>query len=103
MRAVHTGTRERNVLIFDLGGGTFDVSLLTIDEGIFEVKVGPAAHAHTHAWPIDALQQLFMQVGDARQVRCFKREALACYACVQRDITPPHRKHLQLLEHQQCK
>jgi heat shock 70kDa protein 1/2/6/8 len=30
--------RERNVLIFDLGGGTFDVSLLTIEEGIFEVK-----------------------------------------------------------------
>merc|ERR1712072_8063 len=29
---------EKNVLIFDLGGGTFDVSLLTIDDGIFEVK-----------------------------------------------------------------
>ena len=29
---------ERNVLIFDLGGGTFDVSLLTIDDGLFEVK-----------------------------------------------------------------
>jgi len=29
---------ERNVLIFDLGGGTFDVSILSIDEGIFEVK-----------------------------------------------------------------
>lgn len=30
---------ERNVLIFDLGGGTFDVSVLTIDEGsLFEVK-----------------------------------------------------------------
>ncbi|EYE99577.1 molecular chaperone Hsp70 [Aspergillus ruber CBS 135680] len=32
------GEGERNVLIFDLGGGTFDVSLLTIEEGIFEVK-----------------------------------------------------------------
>merc|ERR1711988_1098997 len=29
---------ERNVLIFDLGGGTFDVSLLSIEDGIFEVK-----------------------------------------------------------------
>jgi L1 cell adhesion molecule like protein len=29
---------EKNVLIFDLGGGTFDVSLLTIEEGMFEVK-----------------------------------------------------------------
>ncbi|CAF2109003.1 unnamed protein product [Brassica oleracea var. botrytis] len=33
-----TQTGERNVLIFDLGGGTFDVSLLTIEEGVFEVK-----------------------------------------------------------------
>merc|ERR1712211_99683 len=30
--------KESNVLIFDLGGGTFDVSILSIDEGIFEVK-----------------------------------------------------------------
>ena len=29
---------EKHVLIFDLGGGTFDVSLLNIDDGIFEVK-----------------------------------------------------------------
>uniref|UniRef100_A0A1A8GCG9 Heat shock 70kDa protein 1A n=1 Tax=Nothobranchius korthausae TaxID=1143690 RepID=A0A1A8GCG9_9TELE len=29
---------ERHVLIFDLGGGTFDVSILTIEDGIFEVK-----------------------------------------------------------------
>jgi len=32
------GAVECNVLIFDLGGGTFDVSILTIEEGIFEVK-----------------------------------------------------------------
>ncbi|XBW36120.1 hypothetical protein QEN19_001696 [Hanseniaspora menglaensis] len=32
------GKGEHNVLIFDLGGGTFDVSLLTIEDGIFEVK-----------------------------------------------------------------
>jgi len=30
--------QERHVLIFDLGGGTFDVSILTIEDGIFEVK-----------------------------------------------------------------
>merc|ERR1712198_279638 len=29
---------ESNILIFDLGGGTFDVSILTIEDGIFEVK-----------------------------------------------------------------
>ncbi len=38
-------SQERNVLIFDLGGGTFDVSLLTIEGGIFEVK---ATNGHTH-------------------------------------------------------
>jgi len=32
------GSGEHNVLIYDLGGGTFDVSLLTIEDGIFEVK-----------------------------------------------------------------
>ncbi|XP_030966704.1 heat shock cognate 70 kDa protein 2-like isoform X2 [Quercus lobata] len=39
------GTGERNVLIFDLGGGTLDVSLLTIEGGIFEVK---ATAGNTH-------------------------------------------------------
>ena len=29
---------EKNILIYDLGGGTFDVSLLNIEEGVFEVK-----------------------------------------------------------------
>jgi len=39
-------TGEKNVLIFDLGGGTFDVSLLTIDEGsMFEVR---ATSGDTH-------------------------------------------------------
>ena len=36
---------ERNVLIFDLGGGTFDVSVLAIDNGVFEVK---STHGDTH-------------------------------------------------------
>ncbi|KAJ8434345.1 hypothetical protein Cgig2_019972 [Carnegiea gigantea] len=35
-KAAETG--EKNVLIFDLGGGTFDVSILMIEEGTFEVK-----------------------------------------------------------------
>ena len=39
------GSGEKNILVFDLGGGTFDVSLLTIDEEIFEVK---ATAGNTH-------------------------------------------------------
>ena len=38
-------TKEENVLVFDLGGGTFDVTLLVIDNGIFEVK---ATSGDTH-------------------------------------------------------
>lgn len=40
------GSGERNVLIFDLGGGTFDVSILTIEDGIFEVSCGVATHQY---------------------------------------------------------
>lgn len=36
---------EKNIIIFDLGGGTFDVSVLTIEEGVFEVK---ATNGNTH-------------------------------------------------------
>ena len=38
-------TGEKNILVFDLGGGTFDVSLLTIDDGFFEVV---ATNGDTH-------------------------------------------------------
>lgn len=37
--------KERNILVFDLGGGTFDVSLLTIESGVFEVI---ATNGDTH-------------------------------------------------------
>jgi L1 cell adhesion molecule like protein len=40
---------EQNILIFDLGGGTFDVSLLSIEEGIFEVNRSPSyMHTYNH-------------------------------------------------------
>uniref|UniRef100_A0A0D9V2E7 Uncharacterized protein n=1 Tax=Leersia perrieri TaxID=77586 RepID=A0A0D9V2E7_9ORYZ len=39
------GGAEKNVLVFDLGGGTFDVSVLAIDDGVFEVL---ATNGDTH-------------------------------------------------------
>merc|ERR1711964_811385 len=37
--------KETNIIVYDLGGGTFDVSLLTLDEGVFEVV---ATNGDTH-------------------------------------------------------
>jgi heat shock 70kDa protein 1/2/6/8 len=53
--------KERNVLIFDLGGGTFDVSLLNIDDGVFEVK-STAGDTHLGGSDFDnLLVQHFME------------------------------------------
>jgi L1 cell adhesion molecule like protein len=60
------GDGETNVLIFDLGGGTFDVSLLSIDEGIFEVK---ATAGDTHLGGEDFDQRMMDHF-----VREFKRK-----------------------------
>jgi heat shock protein 1/8 len=60
------GEGETNVLIFDLGGGTFDVSLLSIDEGIFEVK---ATAGDTHLGGEDFDQRMMDHF-----VREFKRK-----------------------------
>jgi heat shock protein 5 len=53
---------EKNILVYDLGGGTFDVSLLTIDNGVFEVV---ATNGDTHLGGEDFDQRVmehFMKV-----------------------------------------
>jgi heat shock protein 1/8 len=50
-----SASAEENVLVFDLGGGTFDVTLLTIDKGLFEVK---ATAGDTHLGGEDFDQRL---------------------------------------------
>jgi L1 cell adhesion molecule like protein len=56
-----TTTTEKNILIFDCGGGTFDVSILNIDDSIFEVKA-TAGDTHLGGEDFDTiLLQHFMQ------------------------------------------
>ena len=57
-----------NVLIFDLGGGTFDVSVLTIEDGIFEVKstagdthLGGEVNLNFHVFVVKSLTELIYQ------------------------------------------
>ncbi|KAL5232821.1 hypothetical protein ACI65C_000231 [Semiaphis heraclei] len=64
---------ERNVLIFDLGGGTFDVSVLQIDEGsIFEVK---STAGDTHLGGEDFDSRLVSHLADEFK-RKFKKDVL---------------------------
>ena len=55
---------EKNVLVYDLGGGTFDVTLLSIDEGVFEVK---ATAGDTHLGGEDFDQRLMAHFAKAFQ------------------------------------
>jgi len=53
---------EKNIMVYDLGGGTFDVSLLTIDNGVFEV-VATAGDTHLGGEDFDQkVMQHFMKV-----------------------------------------
>ena len=63
------GTHEQTVLVFDLGGGTFDVSVLEIAEGVFEVK---STHGDTHLggddWDDAVMQWLIKTFKDTEGV-----------------------------------
>ena len=75
---------ESNVLVFDLGGGTFDVTLLTIDNGVFEVL---ATNGDTHLGGEDfdqRIMQYFIKImkkksnvditGDKRALQKLRKE-----------------------------
>jgi len=76
---------EKNILVFDLGGGTFDVSILTIDNGVFEV-ISTNGDTHLGGEDFDQnIMQYFIKLikkkykkdisGDARALQKLRREA----------------------------
>eukprot|EP00983_Pelagomonas_calceolata_P082691 1155993-Pelagomonas_calceolata.AAC.16 len=67
---------EKNILVFDLGGGTFDVSILTIDNGVFEVV---STNGDTHLGGEDFDHRIVPQ----RQI---DKPPFLCSGCWMRDL-----------------
>merc|ERR1719267_135818 len=68
---------EKNILVYDLGGGTFDVSLLTIDNGVFEVV---ATNGDTHLGGEDfdqRVMQHFMKIFDKKHKKDMAKDKRA--------------------------
>merc|ERR1712023_90882 len=93
---------EKNILVFDLGGGTFDVTLLTIDNGVFEVL---ATNGDTHLGGEDFDQRImkyFLKVfkkkhkkdmsKDKRAMQKLRREAER----VKRALSTQHQARLEI-------
>jgi heat shock protein 5 len=68
---------EKNIIVFDLGGGTFDVSLLTIDNGVFEV-VSTAGDTHLGGEDFDQrMTEHFVKVFLKKTKKDIKKDAIA--------------------------
>jgi heat shock protein 5 len=93
---------EKNILVFDLGGGTFDVTLLTIDDGVFEVL---ATNGDTHLGGEDfdqRVMQYFIKLikkkhnvdisGDKKALQKLRREAER----VKRALSSQHQARLEV-------
>merc|ERR1719409_395000 len=93
---------EKNILVFDLGGGTFDVTLLTIDNGVFEVL---ATNGDTHLGGEDfdqRIMQYFIKMikkkdgnditSDKRAVQKLRREVER----VKRALSNQHQARLEI-------
>jgi len=93
---------EKNILVFDLGGGTFDVTLLTIDNGVFEVL---ATNGDTHLGGEDfdqRVMQYFIKLlkkrdnieisNDKRALQKLRREVER----VKRTLSAQHQARLEI-------
>jgi len=93
---------EKNILVFDLGGGTFDVTLLTIDNGVFEVL---ATNGDTHLGGEDfdqRVMQYFIKMikkrdnvdigSDKRALQKLRREVER----VKRTLSTQHQARLEI-------
>jgi endoplasmic reticulum chaperone BiP len=97
-----TTTKEKNLLVYDLGGGTFDVTVLTVDNGVFEVL---STNGDTHLGGEDfdqRVMQYFMKMiskrdgvdlrSDKRAVQKLRREVER----VKRSLSSQHQARLEI-------
>jgi endoplasmic reticulum chaperone BiP len=97
-----TTTKEKNLLVYDLGGGTFDVTVLTVDNGVFEVL---STNGDTHLGGEDfdqRVMQYFMKMiskrdgvdvrSDKRAVQKLRREVER----VKRTLSSQHQARLEI-------
>merc|ERR1711896_86973 len=69
--------KEKNIIVYDLGGGTFDVSLLTIDDGVFEV-VATAGDTHLGGEDFDQrVMQHFIKVFEKKHKKDMAKDKRA--------------------------
>lgn len=95
---------EKNILVYDLGGGTFDVSLLTIDSGVFEV-VATAGDTHLGGEDFDQnVMDFFIEMikkkhgkeFDVRKDKAALQKLRRAVERAKRDLSSQHKTSIQI-------
>jgi len=93
---------EKNIIVFDLGGGTFDVSLLTIDNGVFEV-VATAGDTHLGGEDFDQrLTEHFVKIFKKKSEKDIKNDSRAIQKLksevekAKRDLSSVHQTKIEV-------
>merc|ERR1719178_472754 len=79
---------EKNIIVYDLGGGTFDVSMLTIDNGVFEVL---ATAGDTHLGGEDFDQRVMQHF-----IKSFKKKHSKDIAKAKRALSSTHQTRIEI-------